>query len=104
MSAPSLLSRARNRWRTQLWPLPAVGIVVAVLLGVGLPRVDRAIDDRLPSAVTDYLFGGGATSARAVLEAVSGSLITVAAPHFMEPVIPDQIAAAVRGVVEAPSR
>ena len=33
-----------------------------------------------------------------------GRLITVDAPHFMEPVIPDQIAAAVRGVVEAASR
>jgi len=33
-----------------------------------------------------------------------GSLITVAAPHFMEPVVPDQIAAAVRGVIETASR
>ena len=92
MSPASLLRRARNEWRTQLWPLPAAGIVLAVLLGVGLPRVDRAIDDALPSAVTDYLFGGGATSARAVLEAISGSLITVTALTFSLTVVTLQLA------------
>lgn len=63
-----------------------------MLLGVGLPRVDGAIDDRLPTAVTDYLFGGGATSARAVLEAISGSLITVTALTFWLTVVTLQLA------------
>jgi len=66
--------------------------LVAVLLGVGLPRVDRAIGDGLPTAVTDYLFGGGATSARAVLQAVSGSLITVTALTFSLTVVTLQLA------------
>lgn len=88
----SLLSGALDRWRTQLWPLPTAGIVAAVLLGVGLPRVDRAIDDELPAGVTDYLFGGGATSARAVLEAISGSLITVTALTFSLTVVTLQLA------------
>ncbi len=92
MRASSLLRRARNGWRTELWPLPAAGIVLAVALGVGLPRVDRAIDDELPTAVTDYLFGGGATSARAVLEAISGSLITVTALTFSLTVVTLQLA------------
>jgi len=90
--ARSLLRGALDRWRTQLWPLPTAGIVVAVLLGVGLPRVDRAIDDNLPTAVTDYLFGGGATSARAVLEAISGSMITVTALTFSLTVVTLQLA------------
>lgn len=91
MAAP-LLGQVRNRLRTQLWPVPAIGIVVAVLLGVGLPRVDRAIGDELPAAVTDYLFGGGATSARAVLQAVAGSLITVTALTFSLTVVTLQLA------------
>jgi len=66
--------------------------LLAVLLGVGLPRVDRTIDDALPAAVKDYLFGGGATSARAVLEAISGSLITVTALTFSLTVVTLQLA------------
>src|SRR6185312_15676216 len=77
-------SGRRDRWaslrdtvRTQLWPLPTVGVVVAVLLGVMLPELDRSVDDQLPAGLTDYLFGGGPDAARTVLQTIAGSLITV---------------------------
>ncbi|MDQ6649263.1 MAG: DUF2254 domain-containing protein [Actinomycetota bacterium] len=92
MTASPLLAGVRNRLRTQLWPLPAVGIAAAVLLGVGLPQVDRAVDEALPAVVTSYLFGGGSTSARAVLQAISGSLISVTALTFSLTVVTLQLA------------
>ncbi len=82
----------RDTVRTQLWPLPTVGIVIAVAAGVLLPRLDGAIDDDLPPTVTDYLFGGGAAAARAVLETIAGSLITVTALTFSLTVVTLQLA------------
>jgi len=82
----------RDAVRTQLWPIPAIGIGLAVLLGVLLPRLDALVDDSLPSAVTDYLFGGGAEAARAVLAAVAGSLITVTSLTFSLTVVTLQLA------------
>ena len=82
----------RDAIRTQLWPIPAIGIGLAVLAGVLLPRLDARIDDSLPPAITDYLFGGGADAARAVLEAVAGSLITVTSLTFSLTVVTLQLA------------
>lgn len=82
----------RDAVRTQLWPIPAVGIGLAVVLGVLLPQLDARVDDGLPAAVTDYLFGGGADAARAVLEAVAGSLITVTSLTFSLTVVTLQLA------------
>ena len=47
----------RDAVRTQLWPIPAVGIALAALAGILLPRLDARIDDNLPPTITDYLFG-----------------------------------------------
>ncbi len=82
----------RDAVRTQLWPIPAICIVLAVLVGVLLPQLDAGIDDNLPPTVTDYLFGGGADAARAVLEAVAGSLITVTSLTFSLTVVTLQLA------------
>ncbi len=88
-----------SRWRvladavrTQLWPLPAAAVVVAVAAGVGLPRLDANIDDELPAGMSGYLFGGGAEAARSVLVAVAGSLITVTALTFSLTVVTLQLA------------
>ena len=95
MSLPSprgLSSQVIDSIRTQLWPLPMLGVVGAVLAGVGLPRLDARVDDRLPSSVTAYLFGGGAEAAREVLSAVAGSLITVTSLTFSLTVVTLQLA------------
>jgi len=52
-------------------------VLIAVGVGIGLPRLDASIDGRLPLSLTAYLFGGGPDAARSVLSAVAGSLITV---------------------------
>ena len=78
--------------RSQLWPIPAMGIALAAVVGVLLPRLDARIDDNLPPTVTNYLFGGGAAAARAVLEAVAGSLITVTSLTFSLTVVTLQLA------------
>ncbi len=85
-------SRLRESLRTQLWPLPTAGVVLAVIAGVLLPELDERIDDDLSPVVTTYLFGGGAAAARAVLEAIAGSLITVTSLTFSLTVVTLQLA------------
>lgn len=79
-------------WRTRLWPLPVLGVLAAVALGVGLPRFDAQTHDELPAGVTAYLFSGGPEAARAVLSAVAGSLITVTSLIFSLRVVTLQLA------------
>jgi len=78
--------------RTQLWPLPALAVIVAVVLGIALPTLDAAVDDRLPQGLAALLFGGGPEAARAVLQAIAGSLITVTSLTFSLTVVTLQLA------------
>jgi uncharacterized membrane protein len=84
--------RMAESLRAQLWPVPSIAIAVAVAIGIGLPILDEAIDDDLPAWLTVYLFQGGADAARAVLQAISGSLITVTALTFSLTVVTLQLA------------
>ncbi len=85
-------SSLRERFRTQLWPLPTLGVVLAAIAGVFLPQLDDQIDGDLSPTVTGYLFGGGADAARAVLEAIAGSLITATSLTFSLTVVTLQLA------------
>jgi len=85
-------SARRDALRTQLWPLPTFAVVLAVAMGVGLPRLDILIADALPSTLTGYLFGGGAGAARTVLSAIASSLITVTSLTFSLTVVTLQLA------------
>ncbi|MEZ3182744.1 DUF2254 domain-containing protein [Streptomyces pimonensis] len=82
----------RDALRVQLWPLPTLGVALALVAGVGLPRLDRRILHDLPPWLRDYLFGGGSDAARSVLEAIAGSLITVTALTFSLTVLTLQLA------------
>ncbi|OIK27930.1 hypothetical protein VT52_008995 [Streptomyces malaysiense] len=82
----------RDALRTQLWPLPALGVVLAVTVGVGLPRLDMRILHKVPPALAGYLFTGGPAAARAVLQAIAGSLISVTALTFSLTVVTLQLA------------
>ncbi len=82
----------REAFRSQLWPIPAVAVVLAVALGIWLPTIDSAYDASLPPTLRAYLFGGGPDAARAVLQAVSGSLITVTSLTFSLTVVSLQLA------------
>ena len=78
--------------RTQLWPLPALAVALAVVMGVALPALDSAVDGELPENVGAYLFSGGPEAARSILQAISGSLITVTSLTFSLTVVTLQLA------------
>lgn len=93
--SPGVSAAVRNfkdGLRAQLWPLPTLAIVVSVVLGLVLPRVDAAVDDNLPSAVTAVIFGGDGNAASTVLDAVASSLITVTSLTFSLTVVTLQLA------------
>ncbi len=78
--------------RTQLWPIPAVAVVLATVVGVALPKVDERVADQLPDGLYDYVFSGGPDAARAVLSAIAGSMITVTSLTFSLTVVTLQLA------------
>ncbi len=82
----------REAFRSLLWPIPAVAVALAVFLGIWLPSLDSAYDENIPTAIRAYLFGGGPDAARAVLQAISGSLITVTSLTFSLTVVSLQLA------------
>ncbi len=88
----ALLNAVRDTVRTQLWPVPVVAVVVALVVGVAVPRIDRAVDGSLPSWVRAVLFSGDPGAARTVLDAVSSSLITVTSLTFSLTVVTLQLA------------
>lgn len=92
MRLDAYAARARDLVRTSLWPLPAAAIVAAAVAGVLLPRLDAAVDARLPAWLQRYLFGGGSSAARTILDAIASSLITVTALTFSLTVVTLQLA------------
>ncbi|MEV6961683.1 DUF2254 domain-containing protein [Streptomyces sp. NPDC051207] len=82
----------RDTLRAQLWPVPTLGVVLAVAAGVGLPRLDARIQHEIPPWLTEYLFAGSADAARTVLQAIAGSLISVTALTFSLTVVTLQLA------------
>ncbi|MCC9708445.1 DUF2254 domain-containing protein [Streptomyces sp. MNU76] len=82
----------RDTLRAQLWPLPTLGVTLAVVAGVGMPRVDKRTQHDMPSWLRDYLFSGNSDAARSVLEAIAGSLVTVTALTFSLTVLTLQLA------------
>lgn len=78
--------------RTQLWPLPALGVLLAVVLGLLVPLLDRTADARLGGALDTLVFNGDPGAARTVLSAVASSLITVTSLTFSLTVVTLQLA------------
>ncbi|QKJ18213.1 DUF2254 domain-containing protein [Microbacterium hominis] len=77
---------------SRLWPVPLVAIIAAVILGIALPVLDRALDPSIPDGLSRLLFSGGVDAARAVLSAIAGSLITAASLTFSLTVVALQLA------------
>ena len=88
----SALQAARDAVRTQLWPLPILGVILAVVLGVLLPHVDVRIDGNMPGWLNTIIFSGDAGATRTVLSAVAGSLIAVTSLTFSLTVVTPQLA------------
>jgi uncharacterized membrane protein len=79
-----MIARVRHRWQemlTSFWFVPAMIVVAAVGLAVVLVAAEAWLelraDERWP-----MVFGAGAEGARGLLEAVAGSMITVAGVVF----------------------
>jgi len=89
----------RGRWaqiteavESRLWPLPVAAIVLSVVLGLVVPRIDVLLDAHLPAAVDSAVFNGGAETARSVLSSIAGSLITATSLTFSLTVVALQLA------------
>lgn len=87
-----LLSRFRASVRASLWPIPTLGLLAAIALGVAVPELDRHFDDMLPGWLSGVIFNGDAAAARTVLDAVASSLITVTSLTFSLTVVTLQLA------------
>ena len=86
------MARVSEAVESRLWPLPVAAIVVAVLLGIVLPRLDLQLDSGLPVGVDSVVFNGGAETARSVLSSIAGSLITATSLTFSLTVVALQLA------------
>ena len=87
-----VLASVRDGVRSQLWPLPVAGVVLAVVAGVVMPWVDSRWGPRVPAWWGAVLFGGDAGAARTLLDAIASSLITVTSLTFSLTVVTLQLA------------
>ena len=87
-----LSAKVRAALESELWPIPSLAVGAALGLGIGLPMLDAAIEQSLSPVLAEYLFGGGPDAARAVLQTIAGSLITVTALTFSLTVVTLQLA------------
>ena len=78
--------------RTQLWPLPILGVVLAVVAGILVPLLDVRVDTHLSGLLNTLIFNGDPGAARTVLSAVASSLITVTSLTFSLTVVTLQLA------------
>ncbi len=86
------LTTARDAFQTRLWPTPTIAVVLALLLGLGLPELDATLDPQLSGRASAWLFGGDADAARSLLGAIASSLVTVTSLTFSLTVVTLQLA------------
>ncbi len=86
------LANARETFKSQLWPIPTIAVIAALLLGIALPRVEAGVTGQLSAQVNSWLFGGDAGAARSLLGAIASSLITVTSLTFSLTVVTLQLA------------
>lgn len=84
-----LLSRLVGKLRGALWPIPALGVLLAIVLGTTLPELDQHWATR--EHPLTFAFGGGASAARDLLAAIAGSLISVTGVTFSLTVVALQL-------------
>lgn len=78
------LTRLLSFWenlRTSFWFLPSIMAVSAIALSSLLVNVDSRVGDKALRNI-DWLYAFGPASARAILSAIAGSMITVAGLTF----------------------
>ncbi len=89
--SPSLELRWANT-KEALWFLPAVAVMLAVILAIGVVYADNAFELWQGGRTSPWLFGAGAEGARGVLTAIAGSVITVVGTVFSITIVGLQLA------------
>ncbi|WP_222195033.1 DUF2254 domain-containing protein [Modestobacter italicus] len=84
------LSTVLGKIGSSLWPIPVLGVLLAIGLGVLVPAIDGWLDEPNGHPLT-FAFGGGASAARDLLAAIAGSLISVTGLTFSLTVIALQL-------------
>ncbi|WP_299951191.1 DUF2254 domain-containing protein [uncultured Modestobacter sp.] len=84
------LSTLLGKIGSALWPIPVLGVLIAIGLGILLPAIDGWLDEPGGHPLT-FAFGGGASAARDLLAAIAGSLISVTGLTFSLTVIALQL-------------
>ena len=92
LSLRRALQTVQDGVRTQLWPLPVLGVALAFAAGILVPLLDVRIDAQLPGVLDTLVFNGDPGAARTVLDAVASSLITVTSLTFSLTVVTLQLA------------
>ena len=92
ISLRSAVQTVQDGVRTQLWPLPILGIALAIAAAILLPLLDVSTDADLPGLLDRLVFNGDPGAARTVLSAVASSLITVTSLTFSLTVVTLQLA------------
>ena len=85
------LHTLRRALRGALWPVPAAAVLLAIALALGLPEVDRHLQEG-PGEPLTFVFGGGPSAARTVLSAIATSLISVTTLLFSLTIVTLQLA------------
>lgn len=78
--------------RSQLWPVPLLAIILAVIAGQLLPYVDHEFGDDVVPSVSGWLFGGGPEAASNLLQTIAGAMVTVTSLTFSLTVVTLQLA------------
>ncbi|GAA3159482.1 DUF2254 domain-containing protein [Blastococcus jejuensis] len=85
------MSRLRAAITGALWPLPALAVLVAIGLGIGLPEVDALLQAGVEEPLA-FVFSGGPSAARTILSAIASSLISVTTLLFSLTIVTLQLA------------
>ncbi len=88
------MGRFSGRWyglQGSLWFIPALMTAGAIALALGMIQLDQVLISRKGPAVL-WLFGAGASGAREVLSAISGTMITVTGVVFSITIVALQLA------------
>ncbi len=78
--------------RSQLWPVPLLAIILAVIAGQLLPYLDHEVGDDVLPSVSGWLFGGGPEAASNLLQTIAGAMVTVTSLTFSLTVVTLQLA------------
>lgn len=90
MPSTTWRSQVSDALLTRLWPVPLLGVVVAIAAGLTVPALDRAVGDALPHV--RLLSGSTIDDARELLGTITTAMMTVTSLTFSLTVVTLQLA------------